>query len=84
MVKNPPTIAGDTGNTKDMGLIPGSGRCPEVGNGNLLKYSCLENSKGTGDWLATAHGVAKVGCDWASTHTCTHAQAWIVYIFTLM
>ena len=27
----------------DMGLIPGSGRSPEEGNGNPLQYSCLEN-----------------------------------------
>ena len=38
VVKNPPTNAGDTG---DSGLIPGSGRSLGVGNGNLLQYSCL-------------------------------------------
>ena len=27
-----------------MGSIPRSGRSPGVGNGNLLQYSCLENS----------------------------------------
>ena len=27
----------------DPGLIPGSGRSPGAGNGNLLQYSCLEN-----------------------------------------
>ena len=32
--------AGDTG---DVRSIPGSGRSPEEGNGNLLQYSCLEN-----------------------------------------
>ena len=26
-----------------MGSIPGSGRSPGVGNGNLLQYSCLGN-----------------------------------------
>ena len=30
-------------NAGDLGLIPGSERCPGEGNGNLLKYSCLEN-----------------------------------------
>ena len=29
--------------TGDLGSIPGSGRCPEEGNGYLLQYSCLEN-----------------------------------------
>ena len=28
---------------RDVGLIPGSGRFPGVGNGNPLQYSCLEN-----------------------------------------
>ena len=30
-------------NARDLGLIPGLGRCGE-GNGNPLQYSCLENS----------------------------------------
>ena len=29
------------------------------GNGNLLKYSCLENSMDRGAWRAVVHGVAK-------------------------
>ena len=33
MVKNLPAKAGDA---RDMGLIPGSGKCPGVGNGNLI------------------------------------------------
>ena len=31
-------------NAGDLGLIPGSGRSPGVGNGNQLQYSYLENS----------------------------------------
>jgi len=27
----------------DPGSVPGLGRCPGVGNGNPLQYSCLEN-----------------------------------------
>ena len=41
VVKNPITKAGDT---RDMGLIPGSRKSPGIGNGNLLQYSHLENS----------------------------------------
>ena len=41
VLKNLPPNAGDT---RDVDLIPGSGRYPGVGNGNLLQYSCLENS----------------------------------------
>ena len=39
VVKNLPTVA----ETQDAGLIPGLGRSPGVGNGNILQYSCLEN-----------------------------------------
>ena len=55
-VKNSPANAGDTGN---MGLIPGSGRCPRVENGNSLQYSCLGNTMGRGLWWATVHSIAK-------------------------
>ena len=44
-----------------MGSIPGSGRAPGVGNGNLVQYSCLENSMDRGTWWATVHGDAKSG-----------------------
>ena len=36
-------------NAGDSGSIPESGRSPGEGNGNLLQYSCLENSM---DWEA--------------------------------
>ena len=42
MVKNLPASAGDA---RDVDLILASGRFPGVGNGNLLQYSCLENSR---------------------------------------
>ena len=56
MVKNPAANAGDT---RDMGLIPGLGRPPGEGNGNLLQYPCLENPMDRGAWRATVHRVAK-------------------------
>ena len=46
-------------NVGDLGSIPGSGRSPGNGNGNPLKYSCLENSMDGGAWWATVHGVTK-------------------------
>ena len=55
-VNNSPANAGDTG---DVGSIPGLGRSPGGGNGNLLQNSCLENSMDVGAWQATAHGVSK-------------------------
>ena len=41
------------------GLIPGLGRSPGGGHGNLLQYSCLENPMDRGGWQAAVHGVAK-------------------------
>jgi len=35
-------------NMGDLGLIPGLGRSPGEGNGNILQYSCLENSMDRG------------------------------------
>ena len=46
-------------NAGDPGSIPGEGRFPGEGNGNLLQYSRLENSRDRGAWWATAHGVTK-------------------------
>ena len=40
VVKNPSANVADT---RDWALVPGSGRSPEVGNGNPLQYSCLGN-----------------------------------------
>ena len=37
-------------NVGDPGLIPGLGRFPGEGNGNLLCYSCLENPIDRGAW----------------------------------
>ena len=52
-VKNPPV------NARDVGLIPGLGRSPGEGNGNLLQYSCLENPLDREAWWARVHGVAE-------------------------
>ena len=47
------------GDTRDMGLIPGSGRSPEEGHRNPLHYSCLGNPMDRGDWQATVQSIAK-------------------------
>ena len=46
-------------NAGDLGSIPGLGRSSGEGNGNLLRYSCLENPIDGGASWATVHGVAK-------------------------
>ena len=48
-----------TCNAGNWGLIPGWGRSPGGGNGNLLQYSCLENSMYKGAWQATLHAVTE-------------------------
>ena len=49
-----------TCNAGNLGLIPGLGRSPREGHGNLLHYSCLENSMDRGAWQATVHGVTEL------------------------
>ena len=46
-------------NAVDLGLIPGLGRSLGEGNGYVLQYSCLENSRDRGAWSVTVHSVAK-------------------------
>ena len=55
MVKNPPANAGEGG---DAGSVPGWGRSPGEGNGNLQDF-LLGKFHGQGAWCATVHGVAK-------------------------
>ena len=56
MVKNSPVNAGDI---RDVGLIPGTGRSLEGGDGNPLQYSCLENPMDRGAWRVMVHRVAR-------------------------
>ena len=42
---------------QEMWVPSGSGRSPGGGNGNPLKYACLENPMGRGAWQAIVHGV---------------------------
>ena len=58
VVKNLPA---NTGDSRNVGLIPGSRRSLGEENGNPLQYSCLENSTDRGAWRATFYGVTKSG-----------------------
>ena len=60
VLKNLPADAGDT---RGVGLIPGSGRSPGVGKGNPLQYSCLENLMDRGAWWTQSMGSQRVGHD---------------------
>ena len=48
-----------TGDTENMGLIPGSERFPGGRLGNPLQYSCLENLMDREAWWAVVQRVAK-------------------------
>ena len=63
VVKNLPANAGDT---RDVRSIPGLGRSPGVGNGNLLRYSCLESPMEKGARQAIVHRV-------------TNSQTWLMW-----
>ena len=82
VVKNPSASAGDIG---DSSSTPGPGRSPEVGNGNLLQYSWLENPMDREAWWATVHGVTESWTqlsDWARTHIKTQLQIFVwKYVF---
>ena len=64
VVKNPHT---NTGDARDVGLIPGMERSPGVGNGYLLQYSCLENSTDRG--ACRLQSMALQSQIWLSKHT---------------
>ena len=77
-VKNLPANARDT---RDAGLILGSGRSPGGGNGNPFQDSCLGNPTDRGAWQATVHGVEKSRTR-LRTHTHTHTNrpwCWISF-----
>jgi len=60
-----------TANAGDVGCIPGWGRSPGGGNGNLFQYSCLENPMDRRAWWVTVHGIKKSQM-WLSSWACTH------------
>ena len=51
-----------TGDVRDAGSIPGSGRSPRGGQGNPLQYSCLENPHGQRSLVG--HSLYRVRHDW--------------------
>ena len=83
VVKSLPAKAGDT---RDVSSIPGLGKSPEVGNGNSLQYSCLDNPMDRGVWWTTVHGVTEeldvtehLGmCTRIHMHTHTHFSTYWV------
>ena len=72
VVKNPLANVEDT---RDMDSTPGLGISLGVGNGNLLQYSCLENSMGRGAWQAIVHEVTKNQTQMSTQHSNVKASS---------
>ena len=60
VVKNWPA---NTGDLRDLGLIPGWERSSKGGHGNPLQYSCLENPVDRGAWRLQSIASQRVGQD---------------------
>ena len=60
VVKNPPA---NTGDLRDVDLIPGSQRSPGGGLGNLLQCSCLDNPMDRGAGWTAVHRITRVRHD---------------------
>ena len=73
VVENLPATAGDT---RDSGLIPGSGGPPGGGNGNPLEYSFLKIPINRGAWA----GYSSKGHKEADTNEHTHVHIHRHYI----
>ena len=59
---------GSTCNSRNLGLIPGSGRSPGKGIGISLQDSCGKNPMDRGAWWVTVHEVAKSQTQLSSEH----------------
>ena len=70
MLENLPASAGDT---RDAVSISGSGRSPEVGNGNPLMYSFVENSMNTELQFTELQSRTRLS-EHAHSHTHTHTH----------
>ena len=57
LVKN---LLANSGDIRNVDLIPGSGKSPGGGHGNPLQYFCLGNSVDRGAWWAIVHGVIEL------------------------
>ena len=66
-------------NAGDLGSIPASRKSPREGNGNLLQYSCLENSD-RGAWWAVVHQGCNESDMTEATYTATTATGFFEQI----
>ena len=62
------------------GSIPGLGRSPGEGNGNLLQYRCLENSMDGGAWQSTVHGVVRSRIRLSNFSSSSSLWFWLAFL----
>ena len=78
-------VLSNAGDVRDVGSISVLGRFPGVGNGNLLQYSCLEESMGRGARQVTAHrGSQRVRHDWAVEHRECIAMSYLLSFISVV
>ena len=65
-------------NAGDLGSVPGLGRSPREGHGNLPQYSCLENPMDRSDWWAT---VPKSRTQLSDLHLTLTLHKWLIIGF---
>ena len=66
-------LRANTGDLRDTGSIPGSGRCPGGGHGNPLQYSCLELSHGQRSLVSYSPQGHRIGHNWSNL-VCMHGN----------
>ena len=75
-------LPADAGHTRDIGLIPGSGRPPGEGNGNplsILAWSGYPTDRGA--WQGTVHGGQKrVGHDLVTNNSNNNCSLYILNV----
>ena len=69
-------LLADAGGAEDTDSFPGVRRSHQRVDGNLLQYSCRDNSTDRGAWWTTAHSVKK-----SQTRLSTHAHKWYLTLF---
>ena len=68
---------------RDAGPVPGLGRSPGGGNGNLLQYSCLENPTDREAWRTTVQGLKEMGMTEATQHAHKNQKNGFPFCFLL-
>ena len=75
-------LSANTGDLRDVGSTPESGRSPGEGHGSPLQYSWLENPMDRGVWWATVHEAAELGATkQASIHSAKNHFIIVLILF---